>query len=61
VPAADATLKAQGMIYGNMLRQSSMLAFADAFWVMGVLFLLIIPLMLFIRKVRPSAGQVVVE
>jgi len=29
--------------------------------VMGVLFLLVIPLMFFIKKVRPSAGQVVVE
>jgi DHA2 family multidrug resistance protein len=28
-----------------MLRQSSMLAFADAFWVMAMLFLLIVPLM----------------
>ena len=61
VPAADATLKAQGMIYGNMLRQSSMLAFADAFWVMGVLFLLIIPLMFSMKKIRPSGGRMVVE
>jgi DHA2 family multidrug resistance protein len=60
-PSADAALKAQGMIYGSMLRQSSMLAFADAFWVMGVLFLLIIPLMFFIKKVKPSGGQVVLE
>jgi DHA2 family multidrug resistance protein len=49
------------MIYGAMLKQSSMLAFADAFWVMGVLFLLVIPLMFLIKNVRPSAGQVVVE
>jgi DHA2 family multidrug resistance protein len=60
-PAHDAVLQAQGMIYGSMLRQSSMLAFADAFWVMGVLFLLIIPLMLCIKKVKPSAGPVVME
>ena len=57
----DAALKAQGMIYGTMMRQANMLAFADAFWVMGALFLLVIPLMFFIKKVRPSAGQVVVE
>jgi DHA2 family multidrug resistance protein len=57
----DAALQAQGMIYGNVLRQSSMLAFADAFWVMGVLFLLIVPLMFLMKKVRPSGGQVVVE
>jgi DHA2 family multidrug resistance protein len=59
-PSADAALQAQGMIYGTMLRQANMLAFADAFWVMGVLFLLIIPLMFCIKRVRPS-GRVVVE
>ena len=59
--APDAAVQAQGMIYGTMVRQSNMLAFADAFWVMGALFLLIIPLMLLIKKVRPSTGQVVVE
>jgi MFS transporter, DHA2 family, multidrug resistance protein len=57
----DAALQAQGMIYGNVLRQSSMLAFADAFWVMGLLFLLIVPLMFLMKKVKPSSGQVVVE
>jgi DHA2 family multidrug resistance protein len=59
--AVDAGQQAQGMIYGTLVRQSSMLAFADAFWVMGVLFLLIIPLMFFIKKVKPSAGHVVME
>jgi MFS transporter, DHA2 family, multidrug resistance protein len=59
--AVDAGLQAQGMIYGTTVRQASMLAFADAFWVMGALFLLIIPLMLFIKKVRPAAGHVVME
>jgi DHA2 family multidrug resistance protein len=59
--APDAAAQAQGMIYGTMVRQSNMLAFADAFWVMGTLFLLIIPLMLLIKKVKPGTGQVVVE
>jgi len=57
----DAGAQAQAMIYGSMLRQANMLAFADTFWVMGVLFLLIIPLMFLIKKVRPSTGRVVVE
>ena len=61
VPPADAGLKAQGLIYGNMLRQANMLAFADAFWVMGVLFLLIIPLMFLMKRSRPPAGPMVVE
>jgi DHA2 family multidrug resistance protein len=59
--AYDSGLQAQGMIYGTMVRQANMLAFADAFWVMGALFLLVIPLMFLIKKVRPSSGQVVVE
>jgi DHA2 family multidrug resistance protein len=57
----DAAAQAQGMIYGTLLKQSSMLAFADAFWVMGMLFLVIIPLMFLIRKVPPVRGPVMVE
>ncbi len=54
--AADAAAQAQGLIYGTLLKQSSMLAFADAFWVMGMLFLVIIPLMFLIRKTPPVRG-----
>ena len=57
----DAAAQAQGMIYGTLLKQSAMLAFADAFWVMGMLFLVIIPLMFLIRKVPPVRGPVMVE
>jgi DHA2 family multidrug resistance protein len=57
----DAARQAQGVIYGGVLRQSGMLAFADAFWVMGVLFLLIIPLMFLTKKVGPASGPVVME
>jgi hypothetical protein len=38
-----------------------MLAFADAFWVMGCLFLVIIPLMFLIRKTPPARGPMMVE
>jgi DHA2 family multidrug resistance protein len=58
---ADAAAQAQGMLYGNLLKQSSMLAFADAFFVMGSLFLVIIPLMFLIRKVPPVRGPMLVE
>jgi len=57
----DAAAQAQGIIYGGMLRQSSMLAFADAFAVMAVLFLIVIPLMLMMKKIRPVQGPIVVE
>ena len=58
---ADAAAQAQGLIYGTLLKQSSMLAFADAFWIMGMLFLVIIPLMFLIRKTPPVRGPMLVE
>ena len=59
--AVDAGMQAQGMMYGTLLRQSSMLSFSDAFWMMGMLFLLIVPLMFLMRKTSPVRGPVVVE
>jgi DHA2 family multidrug resistance protein len=58
---SGAALQAQGMIYGTVVRQSSMLAFADAFWIMSVLFLAIIPLMFLMRRstnAQPQARDV---
>ena len=52
----DATVQAHGLIYGTLLKQSTMLAFADVFWVMALLFLVILPLMFFIQKVGPVQG-----
>jgi MFS transporter, DHA2 family, multidrug resistance protein len=57
----DAAAQAQGMVYGGMLRQANMLAFADAFWVIAVLFVLIIPLMFLMKKSRPVQGAIIVE
>ena len=57
----DAGIQAHGMLYGELLRQSSMLSFSDAFWLMGVLFLLIVPLMFLMRKSGPVQGPVVME
>jgi MFS transporter, DHA2 family, multidrug resistance protein len=57
----DAAHRAQGLLYGNMLRQATMLAFADAFYLMGILFLCIIPLMLFMKNVKPGGAPVMVD
>jgi len=57
----DAAVRANGLIYGSMVRQSAMLAFGDAFFVMAILFLAIIPLMLMMRKTRPVSGPVMME
>lgn len=56
VSAPDATRKAHGILYGLVQRQSAMLAFADAFWAMAVLFVAIVPLMLLMRR-APKFGQ----
>jgi len=57
----DAARKAGGMVYGSMLRQAAMLSFADAFWLMAVLFVLIIPLMFLMKRTGPVEGPVAVE
>jgi DHA2 family multidrug resistance protein len=59
--APDASVQAHGLIYGMVVRQSSMLAFADAFWLMAVLFLAIIPLMFLMKKTGPARGPVAIE
>jgi DHA2 family multidrug resistance protein len=57
----DAGAQAHGMLYGMVLKQANMLAFSDAFWVMGVLFLIIIPLMFLMKKTSPAHGPVMAE
>jgi len=52
---------AQGLIYGMVQRQSSMLAFVDSFWVLGIIFLAVIPLMFFVKRVGPHRGPMVME
>ena len=59
--AATAMAQAQGLLYGTLQRQSSMLGFVDSFWVLGVVFLAVIPLMFFVKKVGPHKGPVVME
>jgi DHA2 family multidrug resistance protein len=54
----DAAAQAQGVVYGTLLKQSNMLAFSDVFWLMGMLFLAIIPLMIMLRKVGPVRGPI---
>jgi DHA2 family multidrug resistance protein len=61
VGAAQAAAQAQGMLYGMLLRDSTMLAFVDSFWLLGVIFLAVIPLMFFIKKVEPHKGPMIME
>jgi DHA2 family multidrug resistance protein len=54
VSALQAETWARGMIYGNLLRQSSMLAYVDVFWMLGAVCLALIPLMFLMRKTAPG-------
>ena len=49
----QAVTQAQALLYGNLLRQSSMLAFVDAFWLLGLTFMGMIPLMFLLKKATP--------
>jgi DHA2 family multidrug resistance protein len=61
VGSIQAAAQAQGMLYGMVQRQAAMLAFIDIFWILGVTFLLMIPLMFVMKRVRPHKGTVMVE
>jgi DHA2 family multidrug resistance protein len=51
--SVDAVAQANGMAYGLLQRHSTMLAFVDDFWLMGLTFLALIPLMFLMKKSRP--------
>ncbi|HKD76972.1 MAG TPA: DHA2 family efflux MFS transporter permease subunit, partial [Ktedonobacterales bacterium] len=48
----DATHKAWGAIYGLVQQQAAMLSFVEAFWVMGVIFWCMLPLVMLLRNAR---------
>ena len=55
--AADAAQQAYGLLYGMVQRQAAMKAFIDSFWVMGCIFLAVIPLMFLMRKTAPAKAR----
>ena len=59
--AAQALGQAQGLIYGNLVRQSNMLAFVDNFWLMAVICLALVPVMFVMKKAKPQHGPVAVH
>jgi DHA2 family multidrug resistance protein len=46
--------QAHGLVYANLLRQANMLAYTDAFWLLGLTFLAMIPFMFLMKRTRPS-------
>jgi DHA2 family multidrug resistance protein len=49
-PLATAQAQAYGVIYGEVGRQSALLSFRDAFWILGVAVLVVTPLVLIMRR-----------
>jgi DHA2 family multidrug resistance protein len=52
--AVQALSQAQGMLYGMLVRQATMLAFVDNFRILGMASLSVIPLVFLIKKVQPG-------
>ena len=52
-----ASRKALGAMYGLVQRHASMIAFVEAFWIMGVTFLLMLPFLLLMQYKRPGSPQ----
>ncbi len=50
--SVDASRKAMGAMYGMVQQQAALLSFVEAFWVMGVIFLAMLPLVLVLRNAR---------
>jgi flagellar biosynthesis/type III secretory pathway M-ring protein FliF/YscJ len=50
--SVDASKKALAAIYGMVQQQAAMLSFVEAFWIMGVIFLLMLPLLFLLRNAR---------
>jgi MFS transporter, DHA2 family, multidrug resistance protein len=59
--AANATARAEGMIYSMIQRQAMMLSFLDDFKLLGVVFFLIIPLFFMLKRPKMGGGNVPVH
>jgi DHA2 family multidrug resistance protein len=59
--STQAAAQAQGMIYNSMQQQAAMLSFNEVFWVLGVAFLAVIPLLFLMKKTGPVKGAVAID
>ncbi len=57
----QAARQAHGLVYGMVGRQAAALSFLDAFWLLGMLFLALAPLMFLVRKTEPHRAPLVME
>jgi len=50
--SVEAMKKSMGAMYGMIQQQAALLSFVEAFWIMGVIFLCMLPLLFFLRDAR---------
>ena len=58
---AQAAAQAHGLIYNMVQQQAAMLSFNEVFWVLGIAFLAVIPLMFLMKKTGPVKGAVAID
>jgi DHA2 family multidrug resistance protein len=56
-PPAIADQGGLGVLYGNLIKQATMISFNDAFHLLSVLMICILPLVLLMRKAKESGGS----
>ncbi len=54
--AAGGTQRGVGMLYGEVLRQANLMSFLDLFYILGIMFLLVIPVCWVMRKPQHHRG-----
>jgi MFS transporter, DHA2 family, multidrug resistance protein len=57
--AAGATQKAYALVQGTVIRQATMLAYVDCFWLLGVAILAMVPMVFLMKKSKPGGGLAV--
>jgi len=56
--AATATQKAYAMVQANVIRQATMLAYIDCFWLLGAVIICLVPVVFLMKRARPGGPTV---
>jgi len=59
--ASQAAGQAQGLVYGMVQQQAAVKAFIDAFWLLGLIFLAIAPVMALMKRTAPARAGGAIE
>src|SRR6266446_927795 len=52
--AATASQKAYAMVQANVIRQATMLAYVDCFWLLGTIIICLVPVVFLMKRARPG-------